>query len=923
MKILLVDDDTTLVTLMKTALTQQNYTVDIARDGLEGWGLVTAFPYDLVILDVMLPGLDGISFCRRLRAEQYSVPVLLLSGRKMSADKQAGLDAGADDYVVKPFDSQELLARIRALLRRGNTAATPILSWGKLHLDPSTREVFYADRPLSLTPKEYAILELFLRNRNRVFSRSAILDQLWSFDDEPPGEETVKVHIKGLRYKFKAVGAEALIETLYGQGYRLNATYLCESTSKNSTTQLDQGISLKQTKTEFLEKVWNKTKPVTFDRLVSLEQATQALSKNDLTEELRQRAEYEAHKLAGSMGTFGFSQGSLLARQLELIFGLEETSRLSKRSYIEKIVRELREVIENASSDQNEVIPEQTHQFLGVKHTQKIDLNLPLLLIIDSDEELIKYLAVEATEWKLRTAIASDLSSARQLIHQLQPDVILLDHALNNTDEDGLTLLAELSTSQTSIPVIVFSTRDRFTDRMAVARLGVKTFLSKPITSDQVFKAVTQSLQHAQSTPIKILAVDDDPQMLLQLQLLLKPWGVDFVSLQNPSQFWEVLEATKPNLLILDIEMPEVSGLELCQTIRNDPSWNWLPILFISGHTSNDIVCHVFEVGADDYITKPIMPAELISRVFNRIERTRLLRSIAEIDPLTGVLNRSYSTQSLEQFLHLAGRSQQPVSFAIIDICELRQINSKFGHTIGDRVMRQLGQLLKQKFRQEDVVACWSGSEFVVGMYGVTWSDCVEWLATILENLRSIEFTTLNHETFQVSFTAGVAQYPSDGVNLQLLYRAAETALHQAKRIGGNCVLSTEWHSLTAPFYSIDVALIEPNSEFAAPVQLALETRGYHVQHFVDGEAAITALKDGHSNLQANLILLNHELPDLSGLQVLKRLGSKTLKRSKVISLVSQPEDIEKAFHLGVFDYLTMPYNIPVLVQRLRTALRP
>lgn len=221
MKILIVEDDERIAEALSEALVDQKYTVETAVDGEAGWDLVEAFPYDLILLDVMLPKLDGIQFCQQLRDHSYRMPVLMLTARDTSTDKVMGLDAGADDYVVKPFNLEELSARIRALLRRGSTSTPPVLKCGLLELDPSSCEVTYRDRYLNLTPKEYSLLELFLRNRRRVFSRSAILESLWSFE-EPPEEDTVKAHIKGLRQKLKAVGAPAtLIETIYGLGYRL------------------------------------------------------------------------------------------------------------------------------------------------------------------------------------------------------------------------------------------------------------------------------------------------------------------------------------------------------------------------------------------------------------------------------------------------------------------------------------------------------------------------------------------------------------------------------------------------------------------------------------------------------------------------------------------------------------------------------
>jgi two-component system, OmpR family, response regulator len=225
MKILLVEDDNRIADALAEALADQYYIVDIALDGQTGWEFVEAFFYDLIVLDVMLPKLDGISLCQQLRQKGYSMPILMLTAKDTSTDKVMGLDAGADDYVVKPFDLREFMARIRALLRRANAILPPVLEWENLRLDTSNFEVTYKGKLVHLTPKEYRILELFLRNNHRVFNRSEIIEHLWSFN-ELPGEETVKVHIRSLRQKFKLAGADSdVIETVYGLGYRLKETF--------------------------------------------------------------------------------------------------------------------------------------------------------------------------------------------------------------------------------------------------------------------------------------------------------------------------------------------------------------------------------------------------------------------------------------------------------------------------------------------------------------------------------------------------------------------------------------------------------------------------------------------------------------------------------------------------------------------------
>jgi DNA-binding response OmpR family regulator len=223
MRILLVEDDVQLADSLAEALTAQRYAVDLARDGEWAWVQAQGMAYDLILMDVTLPQLDGVGLCQRLRDRGYTTPILMLTARDTSQDKVIGLDAGADAYMVKPFNLQELLAQIRALLRRGLTPPTPVLTWGALSLDPSSYEVSYNRTPIHLTPKEFALMEALLRYGRRVLSRAALVEQVWSWQ-EAPSDDTVKTYIKNLRAKLKVAGApQNFIETVHGLGYRLTA----------------------------------------------------------------------------------------------------------------------------------------------------------------------------------------------------------------------------------------------------------------------------------------------------------------------------------------------------------------------------------------------------------------------------------------------------------------------------------------------------------------------------------------------------------------------------------------------------------------------------------------------------------------------------------------------------------------------------
>lgn len=229
MKILLVEDDQDLVTSLVKGLTSNRYQVDWAGDGEAGLALAQAKAYDLILLDYYLPRLNGLELCKKIRrsSEQVSdallnqeVPILVLTGEFDTAQKVLCLDAGADDHVVKPVDLGELLARIRALLRRGMGQRSPVLQWGELQLDPSNYEVKFRQQVVPLTAKEYAVLELLLRHPKQVFSPTHLVDRLWAGDGLRT-DATVRVYIQALRQKLKQVGAAELIETKHGLGYRL------------------------------------------------------------------------------------------------------------------------------------------------------------------------------------------------------------------------------------------------------------------------------------------------------------------------------------------------------------------------------------------------------------------------------------------------------------------------------------------------------------------------------------------------------------------------------------------------------------------------------------------------------------------------------------------------------------------------------
>ena len=220
MRILIIDDETALLAQLKRLLEQQRYSVETATDGEKGLDLLFETPFDAIILDIMMPGLDGLTLLAQVRKAGINTPVLMLTAKDDIGDRVKGLDLGADDYLSKPFSSEELLARVRALLRRAGSSSTPVLQVLDLELDTVSRQVANRGEPLNLTPREFSILEFLLYNKNRAVSRFSLAEHVWGDDfDLFSMSNFMDVHIKNLRRKIGDSGQGRIIQTVRGVGY--------------------------------------------------------------------------------------------------------------------------------------------------------------------------------------------------------------------------------------------------------------------------------------------------------------------------------------------------------------------------------------------------------------------------------------------------------------------------------------------------------------------------------------------------------------------------------------------------------------------------------------------------------------------------------------------------------------------------------
>ncbi len=525
---------------------------------------------------------------------------------------------------------------------------------------------------------------------------------------------------------------------------------------------------------EGMEALWQRFQAPTLQRVDTLEEAGRAIACASLDEESRRNAEREAHKLAGSVGTFGFSAGSDLARTIEQILaGCGPIPPEEVKLYLECVAM-LRVELEgpggegSASSD---------HRTTGN------------ILVVDATPEFGAGILSAATGAGVSVTLVSSDSAPRRLMGA-RPELVIIDAAPRDRWATRIELLRLLAASEPPIPALIIGKEDAGMRWAAVLDRRSTAFLRAPITADEVLTEGLKLLGDLKPDRGRILVVDDDPQVLEVIRTILGREGYDIEDVGDPLQFMQEMENPPPDLLILDLDMPSLSGIELCWLVRGNPTWQGVPIVLLTAHRAAEVVQRVFAAGADDFVLKPLVGPELLTRVANRLERARLYRTMAETDALTGVANRRKSTERFHQLHRLAQRNNQPLTFALLDLDRFKQVNDRYGHAIGDRVLREFSSFLLRIFREEDIIGRWGGEEFIVGLYGTNRVQAAERLSEAIEDFRRIAIDDGAGGSLHVTFSGGIAEYPTDGLDLQSLYLAADKALYRAKETGRARVLA-------------------------------------------------------------------------------------------------------------------------------------
>jgi diguanylate cyclase (GGDEF)-like protein len=628
-----------------------------------------------------------------------------------------------------------------------------------------------------------------------------------------------------------------------------------------------------------------------------------AVAGEALTQERLRSAERAAHRIAGSAGTIGMHQVSELARDLEAGIAGGSVADPAALLHAVTVLKEIQRQLEDESAG-------------GLEPTEPTIEGRHEILVVTADDNLADRIGAAAEKQGWTSRWAAELPAAHAALTRGAPDVVILDATLHQAG--AAALVADAATERPRCPTIVIGPEGDAA-RVEAARAGADRFVSTSRSPEAVVAVAIDAAGLPRWAPARILVLAQ-PATLDAIEDVLPGPALDVASVSTEGALRTALDTAPPDLLVIATEVP--GALDLCRTLRDEARWAPLPVLVLLDDRGADSVRAAFDAGADDVVPAPFIGTELVARVTGRLDRARLRRQVRETDPATGLANRPSVEAAFSRLAARGSRTGSPVSVALIDMDGLRVLNGEYGYGLGDAVLGRMAALLESSFRDGDLVGRWGGEEFLVAMSGLRRADGVARVAAVLESFRNHAFVASTGASVFVTFSAAVAEHPTDGNDLPALVRTLNRVLVSAKRAGGNRVLPVGWQP-RAVRNTTDVFIVEDDEMLAGLLQQALDTRGLRSEHEVDGKVALDRLI-GPNRLSARVILLDVDLPGMNGLDVLRRLESEgVLAHSHVIMLTAYAgeQDVVTAMRHGAFDHVAKPFSLPVLTQRLRRAL--
>lgn len=553
--------------------------------------------------------------------------------------------------------------------------------------------------------------------------------------------------------------------------YDLFAQQTLAPTTISGNTLLENEEDQLQMEIRNLAREYQKTLP---DELHQLKQLLKTAQQDNNNEESILAIRRLTHTVSGTAGTLGFTEIGEIVHQIN-----ERTKKIEQKGGgADDEWQTLYYLVDRAINT-----PERSSL---VPTTVAAQSNVATILVIDADKERQDELLEIGAACMVNIITATTRVEAFAEIQAHDIDGVIID--LDMKTPAPVELAHELHSTEglESLQVAFMSGNDTVDNRVAAASAGAMQFLNKPLQEDAFAELAREFSAQRSVLVAKVLIVDDDPFFRKHISNILASERLQVQELDEPQQILETLETVHPDILLLDVQMPTISGFDVCRMVRSVPMWRNLPVLFLTGESDVKVRIECFNVGGDDYIQKPCIKEELLARINVRLERIRLFKERADKDPLTRLLNRRAFLEQVTLRIDEGKRFERPLSFGVIDLDKFKHVNDTYGHLAGDRVLQATGKLLLSMFRAVDVRGRWGGEEFAVAFFNEDGQTAKKLLFEALKSLRKMVFTGDDGEEFRVTFSAGVSTFPSDAIKFDDLFKIADECLYEAKEAGRN-----------------------------------------------------------------------------------------------------------------------------------------
>ncbi|MDD2159891.1 diguanylate cyclase [Pseudomonas sp. MIL19] len=491
----------------------------------------------------------------------------------------------------------------------------------------------------------------------------------------------------------------------------------------------------------------------------------------------------QLHKLAGSAGTFGFSRLGQRARELEQEAEQWLTTLQQEQQSLQDFSQSLQQLAGQVYQPEPEPSPAP-----ATASPSKSAQSERRIYILEDQYAVGETMRLTLNNFGYQAEHFTRIAELDHALQQQRPDALILDVNLPDENLTGLAYAASLQERlDEPLPLLVTTTQDDFATHLEAVRVGAMGFFTKPVDIPQLENRLERCFAQQQGEPYRVLIIDDDRELASRFSLILRGANMLVEMQHDPAEIFTHMRNFNPEVILLDVNMPNCTGPELAQIIRMYDDWLRVPIIYLSAETDINRQMNALIKAGDDFVTKPISDNALVAAVFSRAQRARLLSNALSRDSLTGLLKHADIKEQAAVELERTQRSGKPASVAMLDIDFFKKVNDSHGHAAGDNVIRALANLLRQRLRRIDSLGRYGGEEFLVVLPDCTAEQALRVLDEIRQRFAELKFIAAGSE-FSVTLSAGIASTEAAPVSASELLEKADQALYAAKHGGRNQV---------------------------------------------------------------------------------------------------------------------------------------